>query len=146
MSKYTDTDFGFSFWYPTRFSRAQGSGLALVKFSDSNNDSIIISALPSYSAASFSDYLSKYPILDANSGRPVQFQARTLGSDTFYYRRSELFEGVLSVQYYLLKGGTLYKFDSTSQGVDWTNPNFKEENDPTHVALRQMLTSLTFSN
>lgn len=69
-----------------------------------------------------------------------------INGDIFYKIRTGRFEGTLSYVYYLIKNNTIFAFSFASQGVDWTNPTLDEEADGAHVILKQMLSTLEFTN
>jgi hypothetical protein len=152
---YRDEALGLELRYPPNFFVGDKNEVnaIVVEFSEgpgSKADSSALNAINIYApsangASSFTDYLSKYPIVDQNSGKPIEFKERTLGSNVFYYARMERFEGVLAFGYYIIHGDTIYQFASISKGVDWTNPNLDEHNDPVHVILRQMLSTIKFT-
>ncbi len=153
---YTNTQYKFSFNYPSVFTISNQNigqeGLVLLRDSSKTfpntdlHNQILVSAFSAKGATSFADYLTKYPIVDANSNRPLNFVQRTLGSNIFYYAQTERFEGTLSYSYYLLKGDTIFDFTSISHGVAWTDPNLDVENDSTHSFLKGLLTSLRFTH
>jgi hypothetical protein len=73
-----------------------------------------------------------------------------IGNHEYHKVRTTRFEGVLSYSYYLTDlvlqkppvPGTSFRlivFSFTSRGVDWTNPNLDEENDPNHLTLKEIL-------
>jgi hypothetical protein len=95
-------------------------------------------------AASFPDYIEKYPLINANNNKPYQFISRTLGSNTFYFMQTERFEGTLSYAYFTFHNGMVYRFDSTSQGVAWSDQSLDVEADPVHLVLKESLSSLKF--
>ena len=155
-SLYRDTTRGFEFEYPKGFSPSGkggvGNGFVISLYSDSTGpadggkqSSINIFAVSAKDATSFSDYHFKYPITNADNGVPYKFTPRVLGSNTFYYTRTERFEGTLAFTYYIVHAGTLYSFKSVSEGVAWSDPKLDEENDPVNVALREMLATFKFT-
>ena len=155
-SLYWDTTRGFEFGYPKGFSPSGkggvGNGFVVSLYEDSGGpvdggrqSAINIFAVSAKDATSFSDYHFKYPITNADNGVPYKFTPRILGSNTFYYTRTERFEGTLSFTYYIVHAGTLYRFVSSSEGVAWSDPKLDEENDPIHVALREMLATFKFT-
>lgn len=154
LQTYRNEKYGFEFKYPAVFStsdRGEANGFVVALYdgskalSDPNTlNSIAVFATSTNGEASFGDYLIKYPITDPNNEKPIQFQTRTIGLNSFYYARTERFEGVLIFDYYILHSGNIYWFVSISRGVDWTNPNLDEENDPTHATLKQILSTFKF--
>ena len=151
---YQDTTNGLEFQYPPTFSpsqRGEANGFVVALYSgakalsDPNTlNSITIFALSANGATSFADYQAKHPINNRDTGRPIAFNTRTIGSNTFYYARTERFEGILSFDYYILHSDIMYRFVSVSRNVAWSDPNLDEENDPTHVTLKQILATLKF--
>jgi hypothetical protein len=65
--------------------------------------------------------------------------------NTFHFAQTDRFEGVLSYDYYILHGNNLYRFVSTSFGVDWTNPDLNVEEISGHVDLKQILATFKFT-
>jgi hypothetical protein len=151
---YTNSQYGFSINYPQKyvFAKPVTSPGDVVQWFDSSKvftnpeakNLINISILSANGEPSFTDYISKYPILNGNTDRPFQFTPRVIGSNKFYYTQTERFEGTLSYDYYLLRGNALYRFSSVSQGVAWTDPDLDTENDSTHATLKEMLATLKF--
>lgn len=94
--------------------------------------------------SSFPEYVEKYPIVNGNNNRPFEFKTRVIGANTFYYTQTERFEGTLSFSYYIIHGGTLYRFDSVSNGVAWSDSDLDVEADSTHATLRKMLETFKF--
>lgn len=150
---YTNDKYGFEFQYPPSFSlsdRGVANGFVVSLHDGSINDierrhSITIFAVSADNAVTFQDYLVKHPVNDANSNRPIAFKTRALGSNTFYFARTERFEGVLAFDYYILHGNSVLRFKTVSRGVAWSDPNLDEENDVGHVFLRQILATLKFT-
>lgn len=151
---YTNTEYGFEFKYPPSvFPNDRGDAKDLVTSFTNGPDlddgkplsfvSVYVNSAENIK--SFPEYLAKYPVKYGNGDKPLQFKTRTLGQNTFYYARTELFEGLLSFRYYILHGNKVYKFVSIAHGVDELNPNFNGENDSTHVALKQILSTFKFT-
>jgi len=63
-----------------------------------------------------------------------------------YYIKTGLFEGVLSINYYLVNKNQVFAFNLTSSPVDWTNPNFKPEEDLLNLNMQQILSTFKFTN
>ncbi|MBI5469930.1 peptidoglycan-binding protein [Candidatus Kaiserbacteria bacterium] len=152
FASYSDPTTGLSFKYPPTYKiyTAKDQSVALTRlYSDGHGDTISTAVSPTLGAATFADYLAKNPMHDANSGREIPFnslKARVFGSQTYYYRFVELFEGVLVVEYYILHGDKIYTFNLNAQGIAWSDPKFDAENDPGHRALKQLLATVTFTN
>lgn len=151
LKTYSNTQYGFSLKYDANFGlvaagKENGQVAAFlnqvqVAAQVGEPNSIRVFVDSAQGASSFAEYQAKHLIID---GPPISFKARTIGANTFYYARTERFEGTLSFDYYFLRGNKLYRFASLAHGVDWTNPNLDEENESTHLALRQMLATLEF--
>lgn len=152
LKTYTNTQFGFSVQYPYDFFVTQGGPNSIVAtFSQGNGawaspQNVRIEVVPASNSADVLQYLSKYPVLNPNSGQPFQFTKRSIAGRDFYFTQTERFEGVLSYAYYTLQNGKIFIFTSISRGVDWTNQNLDVENDPAHLVLKNMLETLEFSS
>lgn len=93
----------------------------------------------------FQDVLINDVMFDASGMHPKsfnEFQLRHLGTHDFYYIKTGLFEGVLSINYYLVTDNKIDVFTLVSHGVDWTNPQFDPEQDPGHLKLKELLSTL----
>lgn len=151
LKLYKNDEYGFEFQYPARYSFSAETNGALISLEDRTSKDLTypnlirMNVLDAKNAKTFLEFNSKYPITDPNSGQPYKMEARTLGTNTFYFARTERFEGVLSFSYYFLKNNKIFVFTSVSRGVDWTNPNLDEEKDSTHLSLKQMLSNFKIS-
>ena len=101
------------------------------------------------SSASFGQKLTDSVIFDASGMSPKsinEFSKIKLGNNEFYYIRAGLFEGVLSMDYFLIIPQGIYKFEAISRGVDWTNPNFNPKTDVNVIAVENLLKTVSVIN
>ncbi|MDD5068680.1 MAG: hypothetical protein PHS53_02465 [Candidatus Pacebacteria bacterium] len=142
---YENKQYGFSLLYPAVLARTSGSG-ALVSFTDSNNIEIRILKIAD-SDADYENTLIASTYYDGSGANPKsfsEFKPVTIGENTFYFIKTGLFEGVLSLHYYAVRKTGIYDFSLVSRGVDWTNPNFSVEEEQGHLYLKQILSSIVF--
>ncbi|MDD5050876.1 MAG: hypothetical protein PHV93_04055 [Candidatus Pacebacteria bacterium] len=142
---YENKQYGFLLLYPAVLARTTGSG-ALVSFTDSKNIEIRILKIAD-SDADYQNVLIGNTYYDGSGANPKsfsEFTAKTIGENTFYYIKSGLFEGVLSLHYYAVLKTGIYDFSLVSRGVDWTNPGFNVEEEQGHLYLKQILSSVVF--
>ncbi len=143
-TEYADASLDLSFYYPSDFKRQNvGAGFSAL---DDNGNEIGERHIGPYSGETeFNSLLLNDVIFDGSGLHPTsisQFKKVSIGGREFYKIRTERFEGVLSYGYYLPLGNKIAVFSFTARGVDWTNPNLDEESNPTHVILRQILTTI----
>ena len=84
-------------------------------------------------------------VFDGSGKQPKsinEFTKVKIGDYEYYKIQTGRFEGVLSYNYYLPVKNKIFVFSFTAQGVDWTNPNLDEENVPTHLILKQILSTV----
>ena len=155
---YTNTDHNLEFKYPPNFSPINANDNKLiVAFIDKSNTKQRLSTSPDVSLRTFSiipgeDYkneLIKDVVFAASGLHPksfAEFSSKTMGNNTVYYIETGLFEGVLSLNYYLVDKNQVAAFAIVSSPVDWTNPSFKPENDPLNQSLFQILSTFRFIN
>ncbi|MCL5091117.1 MAG: hypothetical protein M1514_03850 [Patescibacteria group bacterium] len=75
-----------------------------------------------------------------------EFKELKLSDNTFYYLETGRFEGILSFNYYVIRGEEIIGFNLVSSPVDWTNPKFISENDLLNQELITILKSFKFIN
>lgn len=91
-------------------------------------------------------------IFDGSGEHPKsfdEFDSVAINNNTdnfFYYIRTGVFEGVLSLVYYYPTDRGIYAFNLVAHGVDWTSPEYDAEIDPIHLMLRQMLPTFKLTN
>ncbi len=141
---YENKQYGLSFLYPATLARTSGGG-ALVSFTGSDSEIRILKIADS--DANFKNIIIGNTYFDGSGANPKsfsEFSEKTIGENNFYYIRTGLFEGVLSLRYYAVRPDGIYVFSLISRGVDWTNPNFNVEEDQGHLYLKQILSSIVF--
>lgn len=152
---YTNNKYGFSFRYPQNYILyGENSNGYLAMFRDQSkvfpnpdvHNLIMVGAFPANKEVSFDNYIKKYPKVNGNTNRPFVFTPRVLGKNTFYYTLTERFEGTLSFVYCILNNDAVLCFHSESNGVAWSDENLDVEVDSTHVALRNILSTIKFTS
>jgi hypothetical protein len=155
---YTNSDHSLEFKYPPNFSPINvNDNKLMAAFMDKSNTKQRLSTSPDISLRTFSitpqgDYKGELikDVVFAGSGlHPksfTEFSSKTIGNNTVYYIETGLFEGVLSLNYYLVYKNQVAAFTTVSSPVDWTNPSFKPENDPLSQSLFQILSTFRFTN
>lgn len=153
---YTNNQYNFEFKYPKKFilneTTTENSILSL---QDSSNTEERLSTLPDISLRAssipegkkFEDILISDVVFDGSGGNPKsidEFSSKKLGNNTVYYIETGRFEGILSTNYYIVRNNLIFSFVSTSSPIDWTNPNYKTENDQLNKNLQQIFSTLKF--
>ncbi|MBU6390010.1 hypothetical protein KGQ31_00490 [Patescibacteria group bacterium] len=144
--KYEDLSLGLSFYYPLDFTKMNGDSAALL-IEDKNGNKIGERSLDlgADSTTTVEAAIINDTVFDASGLHPESFSEYKkvkIGNCEFYEIRTGRFEGQLSYGYYLPLGNKIAVFSFTARGVDWTNPDLDEENNPTHAILRQILTTI----
>ncbi|KKQ29846.1 MAG: hypothetical protein US43_C0001G0002 [Candidatus Levybacteria bacterium GW2011_GWA1_37_16] len=156
---YTVTKLGIEFKYPPNFSPIAifDNELFPISFTDNSNTKhrlstspdISIKVIPIVSGDDYKTTLIKDVIFAGSGMHPksfVEFSSKTIGGNMVYYIKTGLFEGVLSINYYLVNKNQVFAFNLTSSPVDWTNPNFKPEEDLLNLNMQQILSTFKFTN
>ncbi|MDD4989201.1 MAG: hypothetical protein PHV42_02145 [Candidatus Pacebacteria bacterium] len=142
---YENKQYGFSLTYPMSLSLAPGSG-AIVDFKSANNAEIRVLKIAD-SDSDFQNVLIQNTYYDGSGANPksfAEFKNVTIGENSFYFIKTGLFEGVLTLHYYAVRPTGIYDFSLISRGVDWTNPNFNVQTEEGHLYLQQILGTLSF--
>lgn len=156
---YTHTQLGIEFKYPPNLSlNAIGNkDIIPVSFTDLSNTKqrlstshdINFKVIPVAPGADYKTTLINDIVFVGSGMHPksfAEFSSKTIGDNMVYYIRTGLLEGVLSMNYYIVNKNQVFAFVLTSSPVDWTNPNFKPENDPLNQKLLQILSTFKFTN
>lgn len=156
---YENEKYGFGFKYPQNLSLINVlDNKSIIAFTDKSNTRQRLSTSPDISLKIINiplgdDYqitLIKDVFFDASGLHPksfAEFSTKNIGGNVAYYIRRGLFEGVLSMNYYLINKNQAFVFTLTSSPVDdWTSPNFKPENDSLNLELQQILSTFKFTN
>ncbi len=166
MKTYQNTALGITFEYSARFSEARRGPTwaripadtlaAFDSYKDKRipdnttypDEEILVRRYAISSSGSFEGILLENTVKDASGLHPkslAEFTKKAIGGKEFYSIMTSRFEGTLSFAYYLITPSYVYRFDSVDQGTDWTNQNLDTENDPTHIALKELLGTLAIS-
>ena len=145
MTAYSSNTLGLGFQYPKSY--ALGGTAAAPTFSSSEKvytypQSVITVTRVSNSSASYKQVLMNSVTYDASGMLPKafsEFSQQKMGGNTYYRIQNGLFEGTLTVTYFLVNSRGIYEFQLHSLGVDWTNPKFNLEKQPGIVVLKQIL-------
>lgn len=151
---YKNDQFGFEFQYPAKY-QTENNNFSLVslnydypnKSKNSSLPDIYVRHLSIKPGEKFQNILKKDAILDGSGLSPTTFDkflAKKINSKNFYFIKTGLFEGVLSLNYYYVGPKDIVAFNLVSQAVDWTNPSFNVDDDPIHKDLIQILSTLKF--
>ena len=121
---------GFSIQYPPELTAqaAQGSIVAFVgKNSPANYYYNIEIGRVSTSTENFQDKITADTVYDASGMHPKfsDFTKIKLGNNEFYAIKAGLFEGQLSMKYYIAVQSGIYSFSEISYGVDLDKPEFQ---------------------
>ncbi len=154
---YTNTQSGFELKYPQKFLPVNVvDGKSILAFTDRSNTKQRLSTLPDISLRTFTinsgdDYrnlLIKDAVFSGSGMHPKsfgEFSSKKIGDNAVYHIQTGRFEGVLSINYYLVIKNQIFAFTLTSSPVDWTNANFKSESDPLNQILLQILSTFKFT-
>lgn len=159
---YANTQYGFDIKYPDSFKISdQLYPKSIITFIPSNEEYMPLQgAIPTYviyikrmsdplTDQQFKNFLLKNVVFSPSGLHPksfTDFKQINIGGNNFYFIRTELFEGQLALSYFLSSQGGVYSFNLISTKVDWTNQSFDMENDMGHIYLKQMLSTLVFTN
>ncbi len=143
---YENKKYGFSLMYPATLTAVSGNG-AIVSFKSGEAAEIRVLKITD-SPTDFQNTLIQDTFYDGSGANPKsfsEFTEKTIGQNDFYFIKSGLFEGVLTLHYYLVRKDGIYDFSLVSRGVDWTNPSFNLDEEQGYVYLKQMLGTLSFA-
>lgn len=148
---YTDKVNGFEIKYPSKFTPLAGKpGQYVFALNETTKMQQRLSVLPDITMRAIArlsgqDYrkiLIEDVVFDGSGLPPKSFSEflpKVLGDNTFYYIQTGLFEGILSGSYYFVSDDRVYVFTYTSSPVDWTNSNFRPDDDTLKNDLEQVL-------
>ena len=145
MTTYSSNTLGLGFQYPKAYSL--GGTASAPTFSSSEKvytypQSVITVTRVAKNNLAYKQVLMSSVTYDATGMLPKafsEFSKQQFGANTFYRIQNGLFEGVLTVTYFLVSPRGIYEFQVHSLGVDWTNPKFNLEKQPGVIALKQIL-------
>jgi hypothetical protein len=159
---YSNPEYGFTLKYSPEFTIDQNfrtnvenvvgfSSIEIEKYENRPRYFIGVS----YAKSDLGDPAVVLPALvkNAQTGKQVpfsKFKEVKIGSNTFYYLVNELFEGDLSISYYLVQPTSVLGFHSvshgaSSNGVSWSTPGFEIDKEIGNVKLREMLATLSLT-
>lgn len=153
---YRNEQYGFEFSYPPNFKQmANVETGAILSFQDQSNMLPRLSTLPDIylkvldipAGKDFKEVLIKDVIFDGSGKNPksfTEFSQKKIGNNDAYFIRSGLFEGILSANYYLVRGDKIFAFYLHSSPVDWTSQNFKSEKDVLNLKLQKIISTFKF--
>lgn len=151
LQTYKNGQLGIEFQYPNSLNVVgepfENYLLALSNSPNNQSNTPLpgISVIYFNHADDYKDQLIKDVVYDGSGLSPKsfnEFKPVKIGSNNFYYIKTGLFEGVLSLRYYLVTSNYVFKFELVSSPVDWTNPKFDPQSDPLHLKLKQILASV----
>ena len=148
---YNFERFGLRLALPLEFRALEDDSPNPITFvrGEGQNASIFKVGKISDSSASFEQQIIKSVTFDPSGLHPKsinEFSKIKLGNNEFYSIRAGLFEGVLTMDYFLVIPSGIYKFEVVSRGVDWTNPNFKPEDESNIKTAEGVLKTLSVVN
>lgn len=156
---YKNDQYGFEFQYPSKYSKAEINEWIKdpLLILDNKSNTQKLSKMPNISVRHldlksnqfFESVLINDVVFDGSGLSPKsfsEFKKIHLGNNNFYFIETGLFEGILSINYYLISRNQIFVFTVVSSPVDWTNPNFKPEDDPINKDLQQILSTFKFTD
>jgi len=158
---YSNEEYGFKMKYPDNFKISsdmyQNGVVTFIpkdeEFTPGVNIPTYLISIGKISSPLFGqqlkDFLTNYVIFDPSGMHPKSFNEfgeRKIGNNSFYFIKTGLFEGQLTLSYFLSSPKGVFSFNLLSSKVDWTNPNLDIEKDQGHLYLNQMLSTFKFTN
>jgi hypothetical protein len=149
FQKYTNENLGVSFSYPNDWTQGTSSNGKEIFNLLKDKNRITLDLLGPFKCLCTSKELEQIiisnTIFDGSGLSPKsidEFKKINYNGNIFYKVRTGRFEGVLSYSYYLPLQNKVLVFSFVSYGVDWTNPNLDEENDSSHLVLKNILSTI----
>lgn len=108
---------------------------------------IFIRVLSLISEEDYKSVLVNDVVFEGSGAHPTSFEefsTKKLGNNMVYYIKTGRFEGILSINYYIIRNNLIFSFVSMSSPIDWTNPNYKTEDDQLNKDLQQILSTFRF--
>ena len=158
LKTYTNNQYNFEFKYSSKFitTSAYTENIVLA-LQNNDNKNQRISTLPDIylrvleiPRGQTSESIMNKNVVSGGMGWDEnsinKITTKKIGQNLVYYVRTGVFEGILTTNYFVVNDNHIYAFVVNSNPVDWTNPNYKIEDDQLNKDFLEILSTFKFLN